>query len=143
MKVFKAIIGILIFLGIIAALIIGLLYKLESDRWKEFEESYNKVVKEGSVETGKVTWQGKILEFEEYPETKERIILVQAYKYRRPAEKFRFYAINIGSFPIGVKKGDWVELRGFPNGYQDGLPLLRCEMFDLWNYLFVDVGILK
>lgn len=144
MKVFKAIVGIALFLGVLFALVVALLYKLEIDRWDRFEKSFTAVVEGNSTESGKVAWQGKIIEYDNNTDVKERTILVQAFKFRRPApENFRFYAINTGTFPLEVAVGNWVEIRGYPQGFMNGVPLLRSDMFDKWFYPFLDLGIMK
>ena len=141
MKVFKAILGILLFLSLLLAGAVFLMYKLEGDRWKAVKESFEFVQSHGTnPENGRIVWQGKILE-KNAESTAERILLIQIYKYGRPAgERYKFYAINSGTWNITVDVGDMIEVRGDFNDFDGDLPVVRTQFFAEWFYPFIDLG---
>ncbi|MFA4986902.1 MAG: hypothetical protein WC712_09985 [Candidatus Brocadiia bacterium] len=145
MKTFKTIAAILVFLGVIFAIASVIAYKVEKDRWLEFKSDYDKILRGEPLSKPKVSWSGRILEFDRIPDRKETYILVQAYKFGHPAEpKYCFYGLAIGEVGTRVEKGDLVEVSGtFKEITTDGRPIIYSQYFDKWFYPFPNLGLEK
>ncbi len=139
MKIFKAIVAILIFLLIIFAGVYYLLYRYEAQRWEKFKKQYYSVVETGHPPSGeRIVWQGKVIDVD----TEERTILVQAYQFRKPTD-FKFYVLNTSTYTLQIKAGDWLEVRGDVKDFWDDIPVLSTIYFDSWLYLFFDIGLFR
>lgn len=139
MKVFKAIVAILIFLLLVFAGIYWLLRNYEVKRWEKFKNQYYSVLDTGRAPDGeRIVWNGKVIEM--FPE--ERLLLIQAYQLKKPTE-FKFYVSNSGTYALQTKVGDWLEVRGDVKEFWDGIPVLSTIYFDNWLYFYFDIGLFK
>ncbi|RKY16832.1 MAG: hypothetical protein DRP90_07435 [Planctomycetota bacterium] len=141
MKVFHAIIGLILILGLIFAFLVFMMYKIEGDRWKNFVEQYRYLEEERLPPEGMFIMCGKLMEIEEYSRNYS-LLLIQGYRYGKPAgEDYRFYAL-IETKLVKVKEGQLVRVTGYAHRAED-LPVVQALVVEKWFYPFIDLGFKK